>query len=123
MVDGSGRELARTAGLQSAAELARFYKAAAAKAQPPVNSNAHVGSDDDASARAEDNDNQRNTRPEASRNNNDDRPQDDRDQAEPVGTNPKPWETVVRIRVLSKRSTGFGSGTVIYSTPDESRSS
>ena len=50
VVDGSGREIDRTAGLQSAAELARFYKAAAAKARPPVNSNAHGGSDDDASA-------------------------------------------------------------------------
>jgi hypothetical protein len=34
--------------------------------------------------------------------------------------NPKPWETVVRIRVLGKNSVGFGSGTVIYSTPEES---
>ena len=34
--------------------------------------------------------------------------------------NPKPWETVVRIRVIGDRSTGFGSGTVIYSTPEES---
>ncbi len=38
----------------------------------------------------------------------------------PPSTNPKPWETVVRIRVQSNRSTGFGSGTVIYSTPQES---
>ena len=45
VVDGSGREIDRTAGLQSAAELARFYKAAAAKAQPPANSNAHSGSE------------------------------------------------------------------------------
>ena len=35
-------------------------------------------------------------------------------------TNPKPWETVVRIRVLGNRSTGFGSGTIIHSTPEES---
>ena len=41
-------------------------------------------------------------------------------QADPAFTNPKPWETVVRIRVLSNRSTGFGSGTIIYSTPEES---
>ena len=40
--------------------------------------------------------------------------------AEPVFTNPKPWETVVRIRVISPRSTGFGSGTIIHSTPEES---
>ena len=44
VVDRSGRELDRTSGLQPAAELARFYKTAAAKAQPPANSNAHVGS-------------------------------------------------------------------------------
>ncbi len=42
VVDGSGRELDRTSGAQPAAELARFYKAAAAKARPPVNSKAHV---------------------------------------------------------------------------------
>ena len=51
-------------GLQPAAELARFYKAAAAKAQPPVNSNAHAGSREDAEPRAEDNDNQRDARRE-----------------------------------------------------------
>ena len=33
--------------------------------------------------------------------------------------NPKPWETVVRIRVIGSRSTGFGSGTIIASTESE----
>ena len=44
VVDRAGRELDRTSGLESAAELARFYKTAAAKARPPADSNAHVGS-------------------------------------------------------------------------------
>ena len=44
VLDESGRELDRTSGLQSAADLALFYNNAAAKAQPPANSNAHVGS-------------------------------------------------------------------------------
>ena len=34
--------------------------------------------------------------------------------------NPKPWETVVRIKVHGQGSIGFGSGTIIYSTPEES---
>ena len=42
------------------------------------------------------------------------------DRPAPAFTNPKPWETVVRIRVIGNRSTGFGSGTVIHSTPEES---
>ncbi len=32
----------------------------------------------------------------------------------------KPWETVVRIKILHDKSTGFGSGTIILSTPAES---
>ena len=48
------------------------------------------------------------------------RGEDEADRPEPAFTNPKPWETVVRIRVIGDRSTGFGSGTVIYSTPEES---
>jgi hypothetical protein len=34
--------------------------------------------------------------------------------------NPKPWETVVRIKVHGNGSIGFGSGTIIHSTPQES---
>jgi RNA polymerase sigma factor (sigma-70 family) len=33
---------------------------------------------------------------------------------------PKPWETAVRIKIYGERSAGFGSGTIIHSTPDES---
>jgi thiol-disulfide isomerase/thioredoxin len=120
VVDRSGHELDRTSGAQPAAELARFYKGATAKARPPVKSNAHVGSREDAGAPAGDNDNQSDAEAKAGGNNNDDRPQDDHEQALPASTNPKPWETVVRIRVQSNRSTGFGSGTIVYSTPEES---
>ena len=35
VVDGAGRELDRTTGPQPAADLAKFYKAAIAKVQPP----------------------------------------------------------------------------------------
>ncbi len=46
------------------------------------------------------------------------------DPAEPSLTeekSPRPWETVVRIKVHhSETEWGFGSGTVIHSTPDES---
>ncbi|HEX8201941.1 MAG TPA: sigma-70 family RNA polymerase sigma factor [Isosphaeraceae bacterium] len=33
---------------------------------------------------------------------------------------PRPWETAVRIKVYGPRSVGFGSGTIISSTPEES---
>jgi thiol-disulfide isomerase/thioredoxin len=121
VVDGSGRELDRTSGAQPAAELARFYKAAATKARPPVNSNAHAGSREDAGPSAQNNDeNQSGSDANTGGNTDDDRPREDREQARPAATNPRPWETVVRIRVQSNRSTGFGSGTVVYSTPEES---
>ena len=37
-----------------------------------------------------------------------------------VSPNPNPWETVVRIKVKGQGSIGFGSGTIIDSTPEES---
>jgi thiol-disulfide isomerase/thioredoxin len=33
---------------------------------------------------------------------------------------PKPWETTVRIKIYAPNSVGFGSGTIIHSTPEES---
>ena len=119
---GPGRELDRTSGLQSAAELARFYKTAAAKARPPANSNAHVGSrDDDRSREPTTTTNRRDADAKTGRKRSTTiAREDEREHAEPAFTNPKPWETVVRIRVIGNRSTGFGSGTVIYSTPEES---
>src|SRR4028119_284871 len=40
--------------------------------------------------------------------------------AAPPLTNPKPWETVVRIKVHDAGAIGLGSGTIIHSTPQES---
>ena len=47
VVDPQGNELDRTSGSQPAAQLARFYLDAKAKAQPPANSRAHAGGDAD----------------------------------------------------------------------------
>jgi len=120
VLDASGRELDRTSGLQSAADLARFYKTAAAKAQPPANSNAHVGSSEKPRPGAGDDDDDDVDTDRRKRLDDGDRPQEETERALPVFTNPKPWETVVRIRVLSPHSVGFGSGTIIHSTPNES---
>ncbi len=121
VIDGSGRVLDRTEGLQPAANLARFYRAAAVKAQPPANSNAHVGSrerasDDDGDDADSDEPPRRIVRGQ----NAADPPEEADDRAEPPFANPKPWETVVRIKVMNAHSIGFGSGTVIHSTPEES---
>ena len=119
VLDASGRELDRTSGLQSAADLARFYKTAAAKAQPSADSSAHGGSTrkprSGARGDGDDVDADRKRRLD-----DDDRRHEETERAEPVHTNPKPWKTAVRIRVISPRSTGYGSGTIISSTPDES---
>ena len=121
VVDRAGRELDRISGARSASELARFYKTAAAKARPPAGSRAHVGarsdrrsgdSDEDDDA---DRDDRKHTRTASAA-----REQDEPAKSGAAFSNPKPWETVVRIKVIGNRSTGFGSGTVVYSTPKES---
>jgi thiol-disulfide isomerase/thioredoxin len=123
VVDPHGRELGRTSGSQPAARLARFYLDAKAKAQPPANSRAHAGGDagDDADGAADEADSDRDAattaRSRADQNAGPER--DDEKQAEPEFQNPKPWETVVRIRVLAQGSVGFGSGTVIHSSEKE----
>ena len=120
VVDPAGHELGRTSGSQPAAQLARFYQNAKAKAQPPANSRAHAGGDDpdgdgdDADSDGDD--------PATAQNGLDPRARPERDdqaREEPVFENPKPWETVVRIRVLAQGSVGFGSGTIIHSSPKE----
>ena len=50
VVDGSGRELDRTSGLQPAAALERFYLAARAKAEPPDRPDAQAVPRDDSRA-------------------------------------------------------------------------
>ena len=93
VVDGSGVALARTKGTQDAAELAQFYNDAKAKLPPPSRPKAHVGAREDG---------------------------EDADEPEATApVNPKPWETGVRIKVQGNGMLGFGSGTIIHSTPKE----
>jgi thiol-disulfide isomerase/thioredoxin len=120
VVDGSGSELARHVGPEPAAELARFYNTAAARARSPANSNAHVRSAQESQSRAGEGDDGNNADRRDRRDDGGDHSAEETRQAVPVFTNPKPWETVVRIRVEDSRFTGFGSGTIIHSTPDES---
>ena len=49
-----------------------------------------------------------------------DRPDDEAEAVASTFANPKPWETVVRIKVHDAGAIGLGSGTVIHSTPQES---
>jgi thiol-disulfide isomerase/thioredoxin len=123
VIDGSGRVLDRTSGLQPASDLARFYRAAALKAQPPANSRAHVGSRERTRENDGDGDDADSDEPPpriVRGQNAADPPALDNDRDEPPFTNPNPWETVVRIKVMNAHSIGFGSGTVIHSTPEES---
>ncbi len=133
VVDRSGRELDRTSGLQPAAVLERFYLAARAKAEPPGQPDAQAVPRDDARAEPAD-DAEAPARPvrrARHRPAREDDRADDRDEADDPSqsagdrpaapfVNPHPTETVVRIKVQGPRSTGFGSGTIIYSTPQES---
>jgi thiol-disulfide isomerase/thioredoxin len=118
VVDQSGTELGRTSGSQPAAQLARFYLDAKAKAQPPANSRARTDGEGD-----DDTDQQDSNRPTADQrgpaDQNAEQLRDHEQQPQPPFRNPKPWETVVRIKVLAQGSIGFGSGTVIHSTDDE----
>jgi thiol-disulfide isomerase/thioredoxin len=131
VVDGSGRELDRTSGLQPASVLERFYLAAREKAQPPSQPDAHAVPGDD--ARADDGDDEEEpARPvrrirrqpardvDQERDGDDDRPGPGGDRPAQSFVNPHPAQTVVRIKVQGPHSTGFGSGTIIYSSPEES---
>jgi thiol-disulfide isomerase/thioredoxin len=105
----SGRSLARTSGSQPAAQLASLYKQAKAKLKRPApdtpadeSERAAAGADEpDDPDRAGDSD-------------------DPPSKSAPASPNPNPWETVVRIKVHGNGSIGFGSGTLIASTPKES---
>jgi thiol-disulfide isomerase/thioredoxin len=100
IVDPRGKELARTQGAIPAAQLAAFYnqtklKAASNSNAPPVEEveeRPHVEETEGAESSA----------------------------TTPL-INPRPWETVVRIKMhLSSSEWGYGSGTIISSTPEES---
>jgi thiol-disulfide isomerase/thioredoxin len=101
IVDASGEPLARTMGPQPAGQLARMYLAAKSKMKPAPTANDPPENERGAGAPADEN--------EAVG----DRPTN-------VSPNPNPWETVVRIKVKGQGSIGFGSGTIIASTADES---
>lgn len=106
VTDPSGRPLARTEGLQPAAELAKMYLAARAKVDPKAEA---------AAPRAETAAGPEDEHADAT----DDGASDESAQPQPY-VNPKPWESVVRIKVYAHGAIGFGSGTIIHSTPEES---
>lgn len=96
IVDSKGKELARTSGVRPANELARMYQEAKARLA-------------DASEPEPEADRPRKT------------PRTESDRGDEPAANPRPWETVVRIMIHNPGvSTGFGSGTIIHSTPEES---
>jgi hypothetical protein len=110
-VRADGHELDRTSGIQRAVDLARFYNTAVEKER--LLSGFSVRTKSERSTRADDDINEIAARPR----------RDYKDRTEPIQsspTNPKPWKTVVRIKVIGAHSTGFGSGTVIFSSPEES---
>ena len=98
VVDARGKELARTQGIIEPAQLANFYNKAKLKAAASAPA-------DDARDQAE---------PAES-------PAEGAALSDPGSPNPNPWETVVRIKMhLSDSEWGFGSGTIISSTAEES---
>jgi hypothetical protein len=102
VVDSEGRELARTTGLRPAAQLATLYKRANAKA---------VQAEPEAEPE---------TRRERDRTSADDESENS-DGPDTPPRNPDPWKTVVRIHIqMGGGGEGLGSGTIIYSSPEES---
>ena len=102
IVDSKGNALAKTSGAMPAAQLASFYNETKLKVVDPAPAD-----------EAED------------RRNPEDVPAAEPSQPEQAGppplVNPKPWQTVVRIKMhLSNTEWGFGSGTIIHSSADES---
>jgi len=110
VVDADGREIDRVSGAQPAAQLGQFYIDARDKAKASARPQDRADEDADEPA----------GEPEA-----DDAPVEEPAAApEPQSpkpyVNPKPWETVVRIKVHGNGSIGYGSGTIIHSSPKES---
>lgn len=112
VVDADGEELDRSSGAQPAKQLADFYL----KARDQVAARQSDRGGDD----AEEDDQVAAAEPEPD-------PADELTEREIAdrkarnkAVNPKPWETVVRIKVYNGNSVGFGSGTVIHSTPEQS---
>jgi thiol-disulfide isomerase/thioredoxin len=93
----TGKELGRTKGYQPASNLASLYNESKAKLKPRHQRRVQTGD----AVEARDGE----TRP---------------GKAAPATPNPEPWETVVRIKVHGRGAIGFGSGTIIASSPEES---
>jgi thiol-disulfide isomerase/thioredoxin len=114
VIDAAGKPLAQIKGSQPAGQLEQLFVAARSK-MPAVAPrreprDADAPADADLTDRGDD-------RPAVA---DQDEPADDRPSRTIIPTNPKPWETVVRIKVHGQGSMGFGSGTIIHSTPEES---
>jgi thiol-disulfide isomerase/thioredoxin len=107
VVDDEGQALARTEGAQPASELARMYLEVKAKLKTsaPEAGAPRVERDDE---------------PAGQQGQDQDDPPDEGGRPAKGPTNPDPWATVVRIKVHGQGSIGFGSGTIIHSTPEES---
>jgi Thioredoxin/Trypsin-like peptidase domain len=95
VVDSEGRQLDRVEGARPAIELANRYRTARAKLR-----------ENDAEAAPS-------RQPAVP-------PSDDEPVEQSASKPPKPWETVVRICIPDGNYVGFGSGTIIYSTDEES---
>lgn len=118
-VDRQGRELGRVTGARPASELAALYRKAQARLDARRPATADAARADDAATTTV-------------RAQNPSEEDESGDAAEPVaaadadaGTHFHPWESVVRIKVHNhlsrpRPSIGFGSGTVIHSTAEES---
>ena len=109
VVDASGKELDRTAGLQSPRDLATFFNNAVAQASgrtvEPAAAEVEAAAEADSPPATEP------AEPEA----------EGEPAAPPRVANPKPWETTVRIKMhVSAGALIFGSGTIIHSDANES---
>lgn len=116
VVDPDGRELARTSGAQPAINLANMYREAKSKylaGRTPADT-AEDDADSDSGSETE-SDSVSGPDPKAKARSAP-APAPEEKRAKP---NPDPWETVVRIKVHARGSIGFGSGTIIHSTPQE----
>jgi thiol-disulfide isomerase/thioredoxin len=118
LVDSNGNEIDRVVGAVPASELERSYRNAREKVarvladnstrRPSPNRESDDAGDDEGVAEEADD-------PDGG-----DDGQADEAPATRRYQNPKAWETVARIRVIGQGSIGFGSGTIISSTPEES---
>src|SRR5579864_1366810 len=108
VVDAEGHELDRTSGLQPASQLAAIYKQAKTKAARHAAPKTRAIEPDDTEKHGA--------------SNIEDVPETNADTPQPpsIAALPKPWETVVRICVHGNGMLGYGSGTIISSTPEES---